>query len=179
MALKIFFYISLFLSIIFYFLPIESLKDSMKKEDRAIFIFENPTMYTLDEESLSKKIVSKQAVKYKTRDELYFADINIYNKDIKKEFNKENLKAEFIEKKGEKYYLSNRVKYKRDEYIKFNTNELFFDNTKKIARNTQFFDAMYYDNFYSGTNLYFDMNTNYIKSRRTHFIIEPEKKDKK
>lgn len=180
MALKIFFTLFLFLSLIVYFTPVDGSVNDNKKDDRAIFIFENPIMYTLDENGLHKKIISKQAVRYKNKDEIYFADIQIYNKDRKKDFIKESLEAEFIEKKGERYHLVNRVKYRRDNYIKFNTDELYFDNIQKIAKNSIPFDAMYYENFYSGTNLYFDMNKNYIKSRRTQFIIEPEeKKDKK
>ncbi len=172
MALKLFFFISLILSLLFYYSPIESSVSGNEKENRPIFIFENPVMYTLNEMGVTKKIISTQAVRYKNKDEIYFANIEIFNKDSKKNYYKDSLKAEFIEKKGEKYYLANSVKFKRDNFIEFNTDELYFDNIKKIARNKAPFNALYYENFYSGTNLYFDINKNYIKSRRTQFIIE-------
>ena len=58
MALKIFVFVSLVLAIIFYFLPIDKIKKDLKKEDIALFIFENPVMYSLDE------ILKKEGLNY-------------------------------------------------------------------------------------------------------------------
>ena len=115
MALKIFVFISLVLAIIFYFLPIDKIKKDLKKEDIALFIFENPVMYSLDENMVTKKIVAAQAVRYETRDEMYYGDITLNNNNIAKNFKSENIKADFIVKKGAIYNLKNNVKYKRDD----------------------------------------------------------------
>lgn len=62
-------------------------------------------MYSLDENMVTKKIVAKQAVRYETRDEMYYGDITLNNNNIAKNFKSENIKADFIVKKGAIYNL--------------------------------------------------------------------------
>lgn len=178
MALKIFVTISLFLSIVFYFLPVEKIKKDLKKEDIALFIFEEPVMYSLNENMVTKKIVAKQAVRYETRDEMYFGDITVNNQDSKKDFKSENIKADFIVKKGAIYNLKENVKYKRDDFIKIDTKEMIYDDLNKIAKNSSPFRAEYYAHRYNGENLYLETEKNIINSKNTHFEIDIEKKVK-
>ncbi|PRN01646.1 hypothetical protein HOO34_04155 [Aliarcobacter cryaerophilus] len=176
MALKIFFFISLVLAIIFYFLPVDKIKKDFKKEDIALFIFENPVMYSLDENMVTKKIVAAQAVRYETRDEMYYGDITLNNNNIAKNFKSENIKADFIVKKGAIYNLKNNVKYKRDDFIKIDTKEMIYDDLNKIAKNSSPFKAEYYAHKYNGENLYLESEKNIINSKNTHFEIDIEKR---
>ncbi len=43
-------------------------------------------MYSLDENMVTKKIVAKQAVRYETRDEMYYGDITLKQQQYCKEF---------------------------------------------------------------------------------------------
>ena len=147
-----------------------------KKEDIALFIFENPVMYSLDENMVIKKIVAKQAVRYETRDEMYYGDITLNNNNIAKNFKSENIKADFIVKKGAIYNLKNNVKYKRDDFIKIDTKEMIYDDLNKIAKNSSPFKAEYYAHKYNGENLYLESEKNIINSKNTHFEIDIEKR---
>lgn len=176
MALKIFVFISLVLAIIFYFLPVDKPKKDFKKEDIALFIFENPVMYSLDENMVTKKIVATQAVRYETRDEMYYGDITLNNNNIAKNFKSENIKADFIVKKGAIYNLKDNVKYKRDDFIKIDAKEMVYDDLNKIAKNSSPFKAEYYAHKYNGENLYLESEKNIINSKNTHFEIDIEKR---
>lgn len=179
MALKLFVSITLLLSIIIYFIPVENSKKDDKKDDIAQFIFENSTMYSLSEVGLDRVIASQQAVRYQNRDEMYFGDITLYNSDPTKEFKKENIKSDFIVKKGDIYTLEDNVKYRRDDFVKIDTSYLIYDDLKKIAKNSHPFNASYYANRYSGNSIYFEMEKNFIKSKNTHFEVDMTKKERK
>jgi hypothetical protein len=65
---------------------------------------------------------------------MYNADILLKNTDPTKNFNNEKLKANLIVKKGNDYTLTDNVKYTRDDFIKLNTQELFYDDIKKLQK---------------------------------------------
>lgn len=178
MALKIFISSILFISIIAYFMPIDNLEKMKITEDTPQVIFEQSTMYTMDEKSVSKVVVSNSAVRYKNRDEMYDADIILRNQDPKKDFISESIKAEKIIKQGETYTLIKEVEYERDDFVKINTDYLVYDNIKGIATNEHPFKSIYKTHIYDGTNLYLDVNNDNIKSKNVHFEIDLKKEDK-
>ena len=177
MAIKLFTFILLLLSLGAYFIPVENLKKTLVNKDTPLVVFEDALMYTIDENSINRLVFATHAIKYKNRDEMYNADILLKNLDDTKNFESEKLKADLIVKKGDDYTLINNVKYTRDDFIKLNTNELFYDDIKKIAQNTKPFDAIYNNHFVKGDSVYLDINNEFVKAKNTHFEIDVTKKN--
>jgi hypothetical protein len=177
MVIKFFAFILLFLSVLAYFIPIEDMKKTIVDNTVPIVIFEKSTMYTIDENSINRIIYANNAVKYNNRDEMYDANITLKNLDETKNFKSENLKADLIVKTQSNYTLTNNVKYTRDDFIKLNTEELFYDDTKKIANNTKPFDAIYNNHSLKGDTFYIDINNDFAKAKNTHFEIDVTKKN--
>ena len=81
-------------------------------------------------------------------------------------------------KKADIYTAIDNVKYTRDDFVKLNTNEMIYDNTNKIAQNSKPFNGIYNNHLINGSNLYFDINNDYITAQNTHFEIDVTKKEK-
>ena len=177
MVIKYFAFTLLILSIGAYFENKKNKKKNVIDSNAPVVIFETPVMYTIDEDGVKRVIYANSAIKYKDRDEMYDADITLKNLDAKQNFKSENLKADLIVKKESKYILTNNVKYSRDNFIKVNTNELFYDDVKKIADNTKPFDAIYNNHYLRGDTFYIDINNDFAKARNTHFEIDVTKKN--
>ena len=177
MVIKYFAFTLFILSIGAYFIPIEDAKKNIIDNNAPIVIFETPVMYTLNEDGIKRVIYAKNATRYKDRDEMYDVDITLKNLDITKDFKSENLKADLIVKKENKYTLTNNVKYTRDNFIEVNTNELFYDDLLKIADNTKAFDAIYNNHRLKGDTFYIDINNDFAKAKNTHFEIDVTKKN--
>ncbi len=177
MVIKYFAFTLLILSIGAYFIPIENIKKNIVDNNAPVVIFETPIMYTMDEYGVKRVIYASSAIKYKDRDEMYNSDITLKNLDTKQNFKSENLKADLIVKKESKYTLTDNVKYSRDNFIKVNTNELFYDDVKKIADNTKPFDAIYNNHYLRGDTFYIDINNDFAKAKNTHFEIDVTKKN--
>ena len=178
MGIKFFTFVLFVLAIGAYFIPVKNIQNSVADKDLPVVVFEKPFMYTLDEKSIHRIVIASQAVKYQNRDEMFNADITIKNLNTTQNFKNEELKADLIVKVGDNYTLTNNVKYTRDDFIKLNTHELFYDDIKKIANNTKPFDAIYNNHFVEGKQFYLDINKNFITAQNTHFEIEIDKKRK-
>ena len=178
MGVKIFTFLLLIVSVWAYFVPIENVKKSVIDKDAPSVVFESPFMYTIDKNSINRVIQASYALRYKNRDEMINADIILKNIDNIQKFKTEQLKADLIVKKANDYTLTNNVVYTRDNFIKVNTDELFYNEVERIAKNTKPFDAIYYNHFTKGDTIYLDMNKNFITSKNSHFEIEINKKEK-
>ena len=88
MAIKIFTFLLLVLSVGYYFVPVENIKKNELDKDIPLVIFESSFMYTINEESINRIVYSTHAIRYKNRDELYNADIILKNTDKTKNFKK-------------------------------------------------------------------------------------------
>ena len=177
MVIKYFIFTLLVLSISFYFTPLEEIKKYTINNDAPVVIFESPSMFTMNEKGFLRVIYANKALRYKDRDEIYNGNITINNLDDNQKFNSENLKADLIIKKENKYVLTDDVKYTRDNFIKVNTNELYYDDIDKIANNTKAFDAIYNNHYLKGDTFYIDINNDFTKAKNTHFEIEITKKN--
>ena len=175
MGIKSFIALLLFVSVFAYFIPIKKVEKTQTEQDLPQVIFEKPIMYTLNNKNIHRIVIAEHAVKYQNRDEMFNADITLKNQDETKEFNNENLKADKIIKEGDVYTLTNNVKYKRDNFIKLNTNHLIYDDINKIAKNNKPFDGIYNEHIFKGTNLYLDTNNDNIKAKNAHFEIDMTK----
>ena len=176
MGMKIFIFVLLVLALGTYFIPVQNIEKNVMGKDLPIVIFEKPIMYTLNEIGLNRVAVASHAVKYKNRDEMFNADIILKNQDLTKDFKSEKLQADLIVKKQDIYTLTKNVKYTRDDFVKLNTHELIYDDKKKIAQNSKPFDAIYNNHFFKGTNLYLDINNDYITAKNAHFEIDVTQK---
>lgn len=175
MGIKSFTTLLLFVSIFAYFIPIKKPEKSQAEKDLPQVIFEKPIMYTLNDKNIHRVVIAEHAVKYQNRDEMFNADITLKNQDKTKEFNSENLKADKIIKKADVYTLTNNVKYKRDKFVKLDTDHLIYDDINKIAKNNKPFDGIYNEHIFKGTNLYLDINNDNIKAENAHFEIDMKK----
>lgn len=178
MGMKTFTFVLLVLALGAYFIPVTNIEKNAMGKDLPLVVFEKPVMYTLNEISVNRVVVASHAVKYQNRDEMFNADIILNNNDTTKKYNNEKLKADLIVKKADVYTLTNNVNYKRDDFIKLDTNELVYDDIKKIATNTKPFTAIYNQHLLKGNTLYLDINNDYITAKNTHFEIDVTKKEK-
>jgi len=172
MGIKSFIFILLLIAVASYFIPVKNLEKNVMGKDLPLVVFEKPVMYTLDDKSVHRIIMAEHAVKYEKRDEMFDANITLKNQDSTKDYKNENLKADLIIKRADVYTLTNNVKYKRDDFIKLNTNELIYDDIKKIAKNSKPFESIYNTHLFKGTNLYLDINNDNITAKNTHFEID-------
>ncbi len=172
MALKTFILSILFLSVAFYFTPIENLQHTTIKEEIPQVIFENSTMHTLNEIGVSRLVKSSNVLRYKTKDEMFFADIILKNQDKTRDYMFENIKADRIEKRDNIFDFIGNVDYKRDNFANLKTEYLKYDEIKKIGTNSHPFNAIYQTHIYNGSNLYMDATNDFIKSKNTHFEID-------
>jgi hypothetical protein len=83
MDIKVFNYSLLLLAIGAYFIPVDNRKKDYDTKDIPLVVFEEPLMYTLNDKNLSRIVDASHAIRYKTRDEMYDADILLQN-DLKK-----------------------------------------------------------------------------------------------
>lgn len=173
MVIRVFTLVLLTLSIISYFIPIESSSIKSVNKDIALLTFNDSTMYTLTTESMNRIIYSKELLRYKDRDVLYEGALTLKGKDNNKEVI-DILFADKIIKKDDNFEFLNNVKYKRDDYITLNTDELLYNSKIKIAKNTLPFEGTYFNNYIKGENIYLDLNNYYLKASNTHFEVEVE-----
>ena len=178
MDMRIFTSILLLLALGAYFFPVENLKKNALEKDLPLVIFENPTMYTLNEKNVNRVVVATHAVKYQDRDEMFNADIILKNNDLSKNFDSEKLKADLIVKKADIYTLTNNVDYRRDDFIKLNTDELIYDDIKKTAQNSKPFKSVYQKHILNGNSVFLDINNNFITAKNSHFEIDMTKTEK-
>ncbi len=176
MDIKFFNYSLLILALGAYFIPVENIKKDDDNKDIPLVIFEKPVMHTLNEKNVLRTVIASHAVRYNTRDEMFDANILLRNNLEQKDFKIETLQAQIIIKKGDDLSLRRDVKYKRDDFINFNTNELDYNLKNRIAQNTVKYDGTYYNNYMIGTNLYLDGLNNNMKSKNVHFEIEVKNK---
>lgn len=170
MDIKYFIFFLFFISIGIYFIPVENVQKNDVDKDIPLVIFEEPLMFSLNEQNLSRIVQASHVVRYKSRDEIFDSSLIINN--INKDFKVEKLKADIIIKRDDLYTLIDNVVYERDDFLSFNTNEMYYNETKKLAYNYQKFSGKYYDNKLSGENLYLDANKKLFESKNVNFTID-------
>ncbi len=161
-------------SVAYYFVPVENKNVAAQKVEVPQVIFENPLMYTLTQKEVSNVIKASNAVRYESREELFNATIYLKSK-VPDEYALEKLSADFIRKSGFNYFLKDNVDYQRDDFFKLETNELYFDDKNKIAKNEVPYKGFYYNNNFKGSHLDFRLNDNSMKSKNIHFEIDINK----
>jgi len=67
MAIKSFIIALLVVASIVYFIPATSLNKNQDTKDIPLLIFDNPIMYTLNENSVNRVVIASNAVRYENR----------------------------------------------------------------------------------------------------------------
>lgn len=177
MAIRFFIYFLLIISIVSLFLTIDNNVHKSLKKDIALITFKNSTMYTINDEKVTRVVQSSEAIRYKTRDYIYDGTFISRVKSKTNEELTDIISADFIEKIDSEVKFEKNVKYDRNDFLTFSTDILYYDLDTKIAYNDKPFIGKYYDNLLMGSQIYIDTNEKYFKSQNTHFEIEIEKKD--
>lgn len=175
MVIKSFIYTLLLISTLIYFIPVSDTKNEENKKEIPIVSFNNSTMYTLNEQTVTKIVNSKKASRFETKDIMYEGNFILKANDKKVKNATDYVSADIIIKENEEFTFINNVKFRRDNFITLNTQELFYNDTTKIAKNTMPFNGTYYNHKVNGTSLYLDMNKEIMKSKNSHFEIDTTK----
>jgi len=178
MVIRIFVFFLFSLSIIGYFIPVEKRFNENIDKDKPLLIFVDSTMYTLDTKSMNRIVFAKKAIRYKNRDVMHDGSLMLKSVDKENKEITDTLLSDLIIKRADEFKFINDVKFTRNDYIALNTNELLYNAKTKIATNTLPFNGKYFNNYIEGENIYLDLNKYYMKSLKTHFEIDVEKKGK-
>lgn len=179
MGLRIFLIIILVISFISLIIPVDNSGINSSAVEKPVVTFKDPLMYTIMEQGVVKIVKSDFAYKYKNREEMTNGHITLYNFNKIKNFKKEYLESDKIVKKNLLYILTDNVLYKRDNFIKLNTDELYYDDKKRIVYNYLPFTGEYKGSYISGEKAYVDINKDTFDSKKTKFTIKIKNEDKK
>lgn len=177
MAIKGFVSALFVLALVSYFIPVENTTKKNNSVDTPILTFSDSIMYTLTPESMNRIIYAKEVLRFRTRDVMHEGALTLTGVDKDGKELVDTLYSNLIIKRDEKFTFLNNVRYKRNNYITLNTDELIYDSKSKIATNTLPFEGRYFNNYIKGKNIYLDLNEYYMKSKNTHFEIEVENRN--
>ncbi|RXJ87062.1 hypothetical protein [Arcobacter sp. CECT 8985] len=175
MVVKFFIYALFLISLTIYFIPVHLNNEIDKKKDIPLVTFNDSTMYTLNQETTTKIVTAKKASRFKTHDIMYKGNFILKAKDKKVKNATDFISANVIIKKVDDYTFIGDVKFRRNDFITLNTEELYYNDKTQIATNKVAFNGKYYNNYTKGKNLYLDLQKNIMKSRNSHFEIETTK----
>jgi len=177
MAIRVFIFVLLVVSIISVFAPVNNSTNKLLEKDIALVTFNDSTMYTLDSIHVTKVVESIKAVRYKTRDEMFEGTFYFRAKSKTNSNQADVVSADFIEKKGPTLKFVDHVVYNRDDFMTLKTDILYYNLDTKIAHNDKPFIGKYYNDSLIGTSLYLDTEKTYFKSQKAHFEIDLDNKE--
>jgi len=175
MVIRVFVFILLGIALISYFIPVQTNNKNDKDEDIVLLSFNDSTMYTLTPDSMNRIIYSKKVLRYKNRDVMIEGALTLKGKDKDNKEITDILYADINIKREDIFNFFNNVRYRRDDTITLNTDELIYNSKTKIATNTLPFDGTYFNNYIKGEQIYLDMDKYYMKANDTHFEVEIQK----
>jgi hypothetical protein len=147
-------------------------------QETPLVTFTDATMYTLNEEEVVRIVEAQNAIRYKTRDEMYDGTIITRVKDKANDDAKDIIRADKMVKKETLYSFFNNVKYDREDVFSLRTHELYYDVQNEIAYNSKPFNSIYKGDVLNGTNLYLDNKINFLKAQKSHFEIDMNAQNK-
>lgn len=169
MAIRIFVFILLSVSLVSLFLKVEQSSAVKSTQERELLTFHDSTLYVLTQEHIESMVQSKKALRYKSKDVMYEAKLISKSKD--KSYDLDVLQADVILKTKDNWTFLNNVSFTRDGFLSLYTQELDYNTQTRIARNKIPFNGTYNGNTIKGKNLYFDFNKSYFKASNTHFEV--------
>lgn len=168
MAIRYFIFSLFSISLISLFISIDKVKDPKQTEEKPTMIFDNATMYTINQNGVDKVLEAKKTLIYNTKEESYEAKVTIKTKDEKVY---DTVLTDYVIKKGDQITLLGNVVFTRGDFIKVTTDEMFYDMNKKNAHNTKKFVAYYHDNKFTGDN-FSSKDNYYMTSKNVNFNIK-------
>ncbi|AXH09989.1 hypothetical protein CP960_00175 [Malaciobacter halophilus] len=172
MVIKSFIYSLLVIAVGFYFVPIDNANSKDDKKDIALVSFNDSTMYTLNEETTTKIVNSKKVSRFKTKDIMYEGDFILKANDKKVENATDYISANVIIKRDANFTFLDDVKFRRNDFISLDTEELYYNENTQVAKNSVAFKGYYYKHKIDGKNLYLDMKNEIMRAKSSHFEIE-------
>lgn len=176
MVIRAFVLILLVLSVTSYFIPVENIIKKDNEVETPLLVFNDSTMYTLTTDSMNRIVYAKEVYRFEKRDVMHEGALTLKNIDSKNNYVTDVLYSDIIVKRGDIYKFFKNVRFKREDFISLNTDELFYNAKEEIVTNTLPFDGNYYNNTIKGDNLYLDMKSYFMKSNNTHFEIDMKNK---
>lgn len=176
MVIRAFVLILLVLSVTSYFIPVENIIKKDNEVETPLLVFNDSTMYTLTTDSMNRIVYAKEVYRFEKRDVMHEGALTLKNFDSKNNYVTDVLYSDIIVKRGDIYKFFKNVRFKREDFISLNTDELFYNAKEEIVTNTLPFNGNYYNNTIKGDNLYLDMKSYFMKSKNTHFEIDMKNK---
>ncbi|RXJ89089.1 hypothetical protein CRV01_10755 [Arcobacter sp. CECT 8983] len=176
MVIRVFVLILLALSVTSYFIPVKNLIKKDNQTETPLLVFNDSTMYTLTTDSMNRILYAKEVYRFEKRDVMHEGALTLKSYDSKNNYVTDVLYSDVIVKRGDIYKFFKNVRFKRDNFISLNTDELFYNAKEEIATNTLPFNGTYYNNIINGNSLYLDMKSYFMKSNNTHFEIDMKNK---
>jgi len=149
-------------------------------EDRVItifsmpsLIFENATMYKINDKEVSSIIKAKKAMNYKatknikSKTVMHYGALYSRSKDDK---TNSLISADLIIEEDDIIDFNRNVIYSRDDDLLFITEKLTYDKNKEIAFNNVKFEAKQKNNFYKGDSLMINQKTDKIEAKNVEFM---------
>ncbi|MEA1915568.1 MAG: LPS export ABC transporter periplasmic protein LptC [Campylobacterota bacterium] len=176
MGINQFVYIVFIGSIVALLLGFDTQVINETKKNQPIVKFEQATMYTMDKEQVTRIVEAKEAIRYKTRDELIDASVvmRVDSANSSEEM-LDVLSAKKITKKVNNLALRGDVQYSRADVMEFESEVLNYNVRSKVAQNMHPFTAIYNGDSLVGTHLYVDATKNIIRAKQTKFIVDLDK----
>lgn len=169
MAIRVFIYSLLFLTVISFFVSATTKETNIKIEDKPGLVFDDSIMYTLTQEGMSRIVVSSKAERYKTKDVMYEGKIIT---EAKEGGYTDFITADLMVKRGDKFKFINNAKYNRENFIELTSDEILYDTATRIATNSMPFKGRYYEHILNGSHLYFNTDKSIMKAKKAHFEVE-------
>ncbi|NVJ53551.1 MAG: hypothetical protein HWD90_07635 [Campylobacteraceae bacterium] len=176
MAIRVFVLILLVLSATSYFIPVKNILKEDNEVETPLLVFNDSTMYTLTTDSMNRIVYAKEVYRFEKRDVMHEGALTLKTYDSKNNYVTDVLYSDVIVKRGDIYKFFKNVKFRRDDFISLNTDELFYNAKEEIVTNTLPFNGNYYNNIINGDSLYLDMKSYFMKSNNTHFEIDMKNK---
>ncbi|RXK07949.1 hypothetical protein [Halarcobacter bivalviorum] len=175
MAIRAFVLILLVLSVTSYFIPVKNIVKKNSEQEIPLLVFNDSTMYTLTTDSMNRIVYAKEVFRFKERDVMHEGALTLKKLDKDNNYVTDVLYSDVIIKRADIYKFFKNVRFRRDNIIALDTDELFYNIKDEVVTNTLPFNGIYNNNLINGENLYLDMKSYYMKSNNTHFEIDMKK----
>ncbi|AXH12502.1 hypothetical protein [Halarcobacter bivalviorum] len=175
MAIRAFVLILLVLSVTSYFIPVKNIVKKNSEQEIPLLVFNDSTMYTLTTDSMNRIVYAKEVFRFKERDVMHEGALTLKKLDKDNNYVTDVLYSDVIVKRADIYKFFKNVRFRRDNIIALDTDELFYNVKDEVVTNTLPFNGIYNNNLINGENLYLDMKSYYMKSNNTHFEIDMKK----
>jgi len=174
MGINSFIFIGVILSL--WFLTYKPINEKVVHNSGKNFLikFIDSTMYEISDKKVEKMVVSREAIIYKNKEELYDASVMIRSKPQEDGNDINIITAKSIVKKGTILDASGDVLLNLSNGTSITTQKLHYDTKKELLTNNMPYEILYQEHKFNGKDLYFDMKNTHIKSNNIKFNIKVE-----